>query len=57
MATIREQIQDGQHRANQIIEQIKLVILDLEKYGVALNTFKEEIESEIAILFNKQKEE
>ena len=49
--TLRErignQIQDGQNEANKIIEEIKRAILYLDKQGVALATFKEEVVTEI----------
>ena len=51
---LKEQIQEGQHRANQIIKQIKRDIKDLDKNTIALSTFKEELESEILELFNKK---
>lgn len=39
----REQIQDGQHLANQIIEKIKKDIADRGLKYIAVETFKDEL--------------
>lgn len=44
---LNEQIQEGQHRANQIIKQITNDIDELKKLGIALATYKEMLEHEL----------
>jgi hypothetical protein len=50
--TLKEQIQEGQHRANQVTEQIRNNIDDLKGNKVALFTFQEELEAALEEIFD-----
>lgn len=52
--TLREEIQDGQHRANEIIRKVKLEIDNFDNQSVALSTFKAELMEQLKKLLDKK---
>ena len=49
---IPEQIQEGQYRANEIMRKIKMDMIVLDKYGISLSTYREELEAQLKRLFD-----
>lgn len=46
---IREQIQEGQHRANLVAHEVRMAMNELPR--VALETFKQELEAQLKVKF------
>lgn len=55
MATIREQIQDGQHLANLTMTKIINEIITRDLKYIAVQTFKEELETQLEQHFESLK--